>query len=118
MPTGDPLPGVKITDVSLATMVILLGFFAIIVGIIIAGVVYRETREWKKMIMPMFDKDSADAAPEPPEESSWLTPERADLGKKIFGRVFTHIDIAGLLGGGATVIMGILIVLIGLALYS
>jgi hypothetical protein len=118
MPTGDPLPGVKIVDVNLATMVILLGFFAIIVGIIISGVIYRESREWKKMIMPLFDRDSTEAESESPEESSWLTPERAALGKKIFGRVFTHMDIAGVLGGGATVIMGILIVLIGLALYS
>jgi len=118
MPTGDPLPGVKITDVNLAMMVVLLGFFAIIVGIIIAGVVYRETREWRKLIMPLFERDSTEVEPEPPEESRWLTPERADVGKKIFSRVFSHIDIAGLLGGGATVIMGILIVLIGLALYS
>ena len=118
MPTGEPLPGVKITDVNLALMVILLGLFAIIVGIIIAGVVYRESREWKKLIMPLFDRDTTNSASESPEESSWLTPRRAALGKKIFGRVFTHMDIAGLLGGGATVIMGILIVLIGLALYS
>jgi hypothetical protein len=97
-------------------MVILLGVFAIIVGIIIAGVIYRESREWKKMIMPIFERDSNNVSPESPEESSWLTPQRAALGKKIFGRVFTHLDIAGLLGGGAAVIMGILIVLIGFSL--
>lgn len=38
----------------------------------------------------------------------------AAFGKGISGRVFTHIGVAGLLGGAATVIMGILVVLIGL----
>ena len=40
----------------------------------------------------------------------------AAFGKEIFGRAFTHIGIAGLLGGAATVILGILVVLIGLTL--
>jgi hypothetical protein len=86
------------------------------VGIVIAGVVYRETREWKKMVLPMFDRDSSEIASESTEEPSELTPRRAALGKEIFGRVFTHIDVAGLLGGAATIILGILIVLIGLTL--
>lgn len=116
MSPADPSPSVSIVDVNLGMMVILLGLFAIIVGIIIAGVIYRESREWKKMIMPIFERDSNNVGPESSEESSWLTPQRAALGKKIFGRVFTHLDIAGLLGGGAAVIMGILIVLIGFSL--
>jgi hypothetical protein len=37
----------------------------------------------------------------------------AALGKEVFGRVFTHMDVAGLLDGSATVIMSILVVLIG-----
>jgi hypothetical protein len=40
----------------------------------------------------------------------------AALGQEIFGRVFTHRDVAGLLGGAVTVILGILVVLIGLTL--
>jgi hypothetical protein len=40
----------------------------------------------------------------------------AAFDKEIFGRVFTHMGVAGLLGGAATVIMGILVVLIGLTL--
>ena len=115
MGTADPLPA-TIVDITLATMVLLLGIFIIIVGIIIAGVVYRESREWRKMIMPMFDRDSTEVAAESPEEPPRLTPRMAAFGKEIFGRVFNHIDIAGLLGGGATVILGILIVFIGLAL--
>jgi hypothetical protein len=43
-------------------------------------------------------------------------PRMAAFGQEIFGRVFTHMDVAGLLGGAATVIPGILIVLIGLTL--
>jgi hypothetical protein len=115
MGTADPLPA-TIADITLATMVLLLGIFFIIVGIIIAGVVYRESREWRKMIMPMFDRESTDMAAESPEEPARLTPRMAAFGKEIFGRVFTHIDVAGLLGGGATVILGILVVLISLAL--
>jgi hypothetical protein len=38
----------------------------------------------------------------------------AAFGKKIFSRAFTHMDIAGLLGAAATVILGILVVLVGL----
>ena len=120
MGTTEPLP-VDIVDLNLATLVLLLGIFFIIVGIIIAGVVYRETREWRKMILPMFDRfnrNSTEMAPESPEESDKLTPRMAVFGKEIFGRLFAHIDVAGLLGGAATVIMGILIVLIGLTLSS
>jgi predicted transporter len=55
MGTANPLPA-TIVDVTLASMVLILGIFFIIVGIILAGVVYRESREWRKMIMPMFDR--------------------------------------------------------------
>jgi len=112
MDGADPLP----FGLNVATMVLILGIFFIIVGIIIAGVVYRETREWRKMVLPMFDRDSTEIAPESPEEPSGLTPRMASFGKEIFGRVFTHMDVAGLLGSAATVILGIIIVLIGLAL--
>jgi hypothetical protein len=113
MGTTEPLP-VDIVDLNLATMVLLLGIFFIIVGIIIAGVIYRESREWKKMVLPMFDRESTEMTPESPEEPGKLTPRMAAFGKEIFSRVFTHMDVAGLLGGAATVILGIIIVLISL----
>jgi hypothetical protein len=113
MGTAEPLPA-NIIDLNLATMVLLLGIFFIIVGIIIAGVVYRESREWRKMILPMFDRDSTEIAPESPKEPGGLTPRMAAFGKEIFSRVFTHMDVAGLLGGAATVILGIIVVLISL----
>ena len=112
---AEPLPA-EIFGLSLGTMVLILGIFFIIVGIIIAGVVYRETREWRKMVLPMFDRNSDEIAPESPEEPGKLTPRMAAFGKEIFGRFFAHMDVAGLLGGAATVILGILVVLIGLAL--
>jgi hypothetical protein len=117
MGTTEPLPA-TLVDVNLATMVLILGLFFVIVGIIIAGVVYRESREWRKMILPMFDRDSTEVAPESPNEPSGLTPRMAAFGKEIFGRVFTHMDVAGLLGGAATVILGIIVVLIGLNIGS
>ena len=42
----------------------------------------------------------------------------AAFGKEIFGRVFSHMDVAGLPGGAVTFILGILVVLIGLTLNS
>jgi hypothetical protein len=108
-----------ILGLNVGTLVLILGIFFIIVGIIIAGVVYRETREWRKMVLPMFDrfnKNSNEMTPESPEEPGKLTPRMAAFGKEIFGRFFAHMDVAGLLGGAATVILGILVVLIGLAL--
>jgi hypothetical protein len=109
----------EILGLNLATLVLILGIFFIIVGIIIAGVVYRETREWRKMILPMFDRsnrNSNEMAPESPQEPDELTPRMASFGKEIFGRFFAHMDVAGLLGSACTVILGIIIVLIGLAL--
>jgi predicted transporter len=113
MGTAEPLPA-NIIDLNLATMVLLLGIFFIIVGIVIAGVVYRESREWKKMILPMFDRDSAEIAPESSKEPNGLTPRMASFGKEIFSRVFNHMDVAGLLGGAATVVMGIIVIFISL----
>jgi len=107
--------GVPLADLDLGTWVLILGIFIAIVGIIIAGVVYRESREWKKLVMPMFDRDSTEISPDSPREPSSLTPRMAVFGKEIFGRVFTHMDVAGLLGGAAIVILGILVVLIGLS---
>ena len=101
---------------NLATLVLILGIFFVIVGIIIAGVVYRESREWKKMVLPMFDRESTEMEAESPKEAGGLTPRMAAFGKEIVGRLFSHMDVAGLLGGAAIVILGILIVLIGLAL--
>lgn len=106
----------EMLGLSLGTLVLILGIFFIIVGILIAGVVYRETREWRKMILPMFDRESTEMEPESPKEAGGLTPRMAAFGKEIFGRFFSHMDIAGLLGGAAIVILGILIVLIGFAL--
>jgi hypothetical protein len=114
--TGESLLELGEMFGNLSMMVLLLGLFLIIVGIIITGVVYRETREWRKMILPMFDRDSNEMAPESPDEPGKLTPRKAAFGKEIFGRLFTHMDVAGLLGGAATVILGILVVLIGLTL--
>ncbi len=108
----SPSP-VEIVDVGLSTAVLILGIFLVIVGIIIAGVVYRESREWRKMVLPMFDRDSTETAPGSPEEPGSLTPRMAAFGKEIFGRVFNHMDVAGLLGGATTAILGILIILIG-----
>jgi len=117
MGTANPSPA-TIVDVNLATLVLILGILFIIVGIIIAGVVYRESREWRKMVLPMFDRDSSEMEPESPKESGSLTPRMASYGKEIFGRVFTHMDVAGLLGGASIVILGILVVLIGLSIGS
>jgi hypothetical protein len=108
----------EILGLNLATLVLILGIFFVIVGIIIAGVVYRETREWRKMVLPMFDRESTETQPESPEKPGGLTPRTAAFGKEIFGRFFSHMDVAGLLGGAAIIILGILIVLIGLALRS
>lgn len=108
----SPSP-VEIVDVGLSTAVLILGIFLVIVGIIIAGVVYRESREWRKIVLPMFDRDSTETAPGSPEEPGSLTPRMAAFGKEIFGRVFNHMDVAGLLGGATTAILGILIILIG-----
>jgi hypothetical protein len=115
--TANPLPA-TIVDVSLANLVLILGIFIIIVGIIIAGVVYRESREWRKLVLPMFDRSSSEMASESSNESGSLTPRMAVFGREIFGRLFTHMDVAGLLGGAAIVILGILVVLIGSSLGS
>ena len=117
MGTAEPLP-TNIVDFNLATMVLLLGIFFIIVGIIIAGVVYRESREWRKMILPMFDRDSSVIAPESSEEPGGLTPRMAAFGKEIFNRLFTHMDVAGLLGGAAIVVMGIIVIFTSLYIGS
>jgi hypothetical protein len=115
--TTEPLP-VQLSDISLGTWVLILGIFVIIVGIIIAGVVYRESREWRKLVLPMFDRASTEIAPGSPNESGSLTPRMAAFGKEIFGRVFSHMDVAGLLGGAAIVILGVIVLLIGLTIGS
>ena len=102
----------------LATLVLIVGIFFVVVGIIIAGVVYRESREWKKMMLPMFDRESTEMEPESPKEAGELTPRMAAFGKEIFGRFFSQMEVAGLLNGAAIVILGVLIVLIGLTLGS
>lgn len=101
---------------NLATLVLISGILFVIVGIIIAGVVYRESREWRKMVLPMFDRESTEMEPESPKEAGGLTPRMAAFGKEVLGRFFSHMEVAGLLGGAAIVILGILIVLIGFTL--
>jgi hypothetical protein len=117
MDTANPLPA-QIVDINLATLVLILGIFFIVVGLIIAGVVYRESREWKKMVLPMFDRSLPETSSESPNESASLTPRMAAYGKEVFGRVFSHMDVAGLLGGAGMVIFGVLVVLIGLSIGS
>jgi len=118
MYSADPGPvtGISISDPTLSMMVLILGLFIVIVGIVIAAVVYRESREWKKMILPIFDRSPEEVASESSEESGEMIRQSAAIKREIFSRVFGHMDVAGLLGGGATVIMGMVIILIGLAL--
>ena len=104
--------------IDLSMLVLIVGIFFVVVGIIMAGVVYRESREWKKMILPMFDRESTEVDPESPSEASGLTPRLTAFGKEIFGRFFSQMEVAGLLNGAAIVILGVLIVLIGLTLGS
>jgi hypothetical protein len=117
MGTANPAPA-YLVDIGLSALVLILGIFIIIVGIIIGGVVYRESREWRKLVLPMFDRGSSETASESSNESGSLTPRMGAFGKQIFGRLFTHMDVAGLLGGAAIVILGILVVLIGSSLGS
>ena len=102
----------------LSMLVLIVGIFFVVVGIIIAGVVYRESREWKKMILPMFDRESTEMDPESSKETDGLTPRMAAFGKEIFGRFFSQMEVAGLLNGAAIVVLGVLVVLIGLTLGS
>jgi len=115
--TANPLPA-EIVDIGLGTLVLILGIFIVVAGIIIAGVVYRESREWKKMVLPMFDKASTEIGPGSPAEPNGLTPRMAAYGKEVFARLFTHMDVAGLLGGAVMVIAGILVALVGLNIGS
>jgi hypothetical protein len=108
----------EMLGLSLSTLVLIAGIFIVIVGIIMAGVIYRESREWKKMVLPMFDRESTEIEPESTREAGGLTPRMAAFGKEIFGRFFSQMEVAGLLNGAAIVILGILIVLIGLTLGS
>jgi hypothetical protein len=108
----------EIFGLSLATLVLIVGILFVIVGIIIAGIVYRESREWRKMVLPMFDREPTEMEPESPKEAGGLTPRIAAFGKEVFSRFFSHMEVAGLLGGAAIVVLGILIVLIGLTLGS
>lgn len=118
MYAADPgsVTGTSISDPTLSMMVLILGLFIVIVGIVIAAVVYRESREWKKMILPIFDRLPDEAVSQSSEESGEMTHPSAAIKREIFSRVFGHMDVAGLLGGGATVVMGMMIILIGLAL--
>ena len=101
---------------NLSMFVMVLGLFIVIVGIVISAVVYRESREWKKMILPIFDRSPDEAESESSEESGETVRQSAAIKRATFSRVFGHMDVAGLLGGGATVIVGVMIILIGLAL--
>ena len=108
----------EMLGLSVATLVLIAGIFIVIVGIIVSGVVYRESREWKKLVLPMFDSESPEIEPEPPKEAGGLTPRLAAFGKEIFSRLFSQVQVVGLLNGAAIVILGILVVLIGLTLSS
>lgn len=101
---------------NLSMFVMVLGLFIVIVGIVISAVVYRESREWKKMILPIFDRSPDEAESESSGEPDEVVRQGAAIKRAIFSRVFGHMDVAGLLGGGATVIVGVMIILIGLAL--
>ena len=112
--TASPIPA-SIADVNLATIVLIVGVFFVIVGVIMAGVVYRESREWKKLVLPMFDR-AHEMTPESPTESDSSAPRMASYGKEVLARVFNHMDVAGLLGGAAIVILGVLVVFISFAI--
>jgi hypothetical protein len=54
--------------------------------------------------------------PESSTESDASVPRVATYGKEVLARVFNHMDVAGLLGGAAIVILGVLVVFISFAI--
>jgi hypothetical protein len=105
-----------IADPALGMIVLILGILLIIGGIVIAAVVYRESREWKKMIMPMFDLDYTSMVPESMKGLRDMIPFMNAFFKQIFTKVFTYADVVGLLGGAGIAIVGVLVLLIGVFL--
>lgn len=105
-----------IADPALGMIVLIMGIIFIIGGIVIAAVVYREAREWKKMIMPMFDMDYSSMVPESMKGLRDLMPFMTAFFKEIFNKIFTYVDVVGLLGGAGIMVVGILVLLIGVFL--
>lgn len=105
-----------IADPALGMVVLILGILLIIGGIVIAAVVYRESREWKKMIMPIFDMDYSSMVPESLKGLRDLLPFMNAFFKQIFNKVFTSVDVVGLLGGAGITVLGVLVLLIGVFL--
>ena len=104
-----------IADPALGLLVIILGILLIVGGIVVAAVVYREGREWKNKIMPLLDMlDLEVLVP----TLGGLAPVFGEFIKERLGRVFTYLDIVGLLGGAAISIVGILVLFMGICIYA
>ena len=107
-----------IVDPTLGLGVIILGLLLIVGGIVVAAVVYREGRKMKNLIMPLLDMmDLKVLLPELPALGA-MGPMLIGFIKEVLSRVFTYVDIAGLLGGAAVSVVGVIVFLMGFAIMS
>ena len=108
-----------IVDPSLGLGVVILGLLLIAGGIVVAAVVYREGRKMKGQIMPLLDMmDGMDWSTLVPGGMANLMPMLMAFAKDMLGRMFNYLDIAGLLGGAAVSIVGVIVFFMGFAIMS
>ena len=106
-----------IADPALGILVIIVGVVLIAGGIVVAAVVHREGRAMKNYIMPLLDMMDFEALL-PADWGSLIRmgPLLIAAVKYLLLRVFTYIEIAGLLGGAGISVVGVIVFLMGLSI--
>ena len=90
-------------------LLVILGVIILVAGIVAAVMIHREEAKNRMLLMPLLD-----SLPDP----SWgqMLQAGSALAKILTGRLFTYIRLAGLFLGIIMGIVGIIVILIGVAL--
>ena len=106
------MPEMQIADAGVGIMVVVLGAFLVLAGIGMAVVILREGGRIEKMLMPLLSQ------PLPDFGLGQMIPMFQALIVTLLQRVFTYVRLLGLLGGPGLVVVGIVVIFLGIWLWT
>lgn len=101
------------TEVGIAIMVIVLGGLLVVAGIGLIAVILREKQWWERLLMGMLGMPLPEIG-----GLGGMMPMIQDMIKVLMKRVFDYIKFGALIGGAGVSVIGVVLILIGIYIWS
>ena len=102
----------EITNEGVGIMVIALGGLLVIAGIALVVVLLREGRFWESLMKSSLGMDLPDFG------QGFLAPLVQQVVLELLGRIFIYVRVGTLIGGAGVSVLGAVLIVIGIYIWS